>query len=626
MDKIEFAGVRLGRHVAYTHPGMVLLSLNDIPASVTQGGIHEISVLSTGKVVDDGSGSFGPSRYHADAIRDILTQPVIEGDGDATPYEANYYQGIDPSRLIGGGWSAQRTLADAEVPDGHGGTEALLRCDALFANATTVHGAVGLVGVSGRCGLLYHGRKFGLWVDSPREPSFVLCDGNWLADGDNRPNLVPVASDELASQTIARFRDEAAGYDKRTVALIDHDSELTGQMNLDLAVATRTSEVARLARREMARNRLVDATISVPVDLDAILYEPGDVGYVQIDGRSIGGRVTAVDGRTITLSMAIDEVVTGDDMVVVQVHDAADGGARKVEAHPVASVSGSLQLTIGDDWTVTPAVGDPFLFGPVAIADDVFEVVDAKWSEQLYGELALARYVPGLDDLDDLPPDAPIPIEQLTRVDQFGGVRRSDVDAATLEAIGQRSLTLVEIGNYSFTAEGGGKVAWASLTDAEDEPLGYVRYGEEMYQPADDEVGTTDRYIYWDPDDPDVFLTTDDLDDVYGLYLACINDGGTPLPQHGRQVGGEPSMVNIDDVIDGTNFKKMTAAERAALAAGVDYEAVAGTVCDVTELDSGVAVAQTTVTPETDGTYDIADIASITIVNGRITAITPVEP
>jgi|GEM_PF-2903253 len=567
-SEMELTAVQVVRDIAFEHPGMVMMGLSSVPTEITSGGIQEISVVTTGKIVADGSGGFDVSRYHADAIRDILTQPVIEGDGDATPYSATYYRGVDPDRIIDGGFAAQKTMADYEVDDGLGGTEALLRCDAVFASPTTIHAACGLIAVSGRCGIDYRGRYFGLWLDSGREPVGLLCDGNWLADGDNRPTLTPVAADDLASSATARFRDEAANYQDRPVWLVDHDSELTGDMNLDLAAVTRVSEVERLVRRELARNRLVDATMTCSVDIDAIVYDPGDVVYCQIDGRSIGGRVTAVDGRTITLSMAIDEVVTGDDIVVVQVHDAADEGRQKVEVHPVSSVGGSMELTIGEDWTVTPAVGDAFLFGPADIADDQFEIADIAFDPDLHGQVSLTRYVPSLDDLDDLEPGVVVPLPG-SYGNPTGGVAARPVSDSTVDAIGTLPERGCDIGNYTFSDAGGGAVAWESLTDEDDDPIGYVRYDDEIYQPADNAVGTTDRYIYWDPADPDVFQTSDDLDDVYGLYLACINDGGTPLPQHGRLAGSESFTVGIS------------------------------------------------------GTYTLAEVASITIVNGQITAVLP---
>jgi len=59
---------------------------------------------------------------------------------------------------------------------------------------------------------------------------------------------------------------------------------------------------------------------------------------------------------------------------------------------------------------------------------------------------------------------------------------------------------------------------------------------------------------------------------------------------------------------------------------GVTQVASAGTVCDVTALAGGIATAQTQITYAADGTYNFdatsGKVSSITITNGRITAIT----
>ena len=59
---------------------------------------------------------------------------------------------------------------------------------------------------------------------------------------------------------------------------------------------------------------------------------------------------------------------------------------------------------------------------------------------------------------------------------------------------------------------------------------------------------------------------------------------------------------------------------------GVTQASSAGKVCDVTALAGGIATAQTQITYATDGTYNFdataGKVSSITITNGRITAIT----
>lgn len=525
---VEFAAVQVTKNVGFTHPGMVLLDLGTVPNEVLSGGLTELSVETTGKVVADEEGAFAVSRTHADAVRDILTQPVIEGDGDADPWSASYYRGVADASLVGGGWAAQKTLADTPVPDGLGNNVDMLRFDAVFSGSTSVHNAIGQVGASGRCGLQCIGNAFGLWVDEPRTPVGLLCDGNWERDSFH---LDPIAADDLAGEASVRYRDADAGYAERSVLVIDHEMDSLTTVDIDLIGTSRTHEAARLARRELARNRLVDLSAECRADIDAVVYEAGDVVYCQIDGRSIGGRVTAATATTITVNRPVTDVVTGSDVVIVQRRDAVSG-EQELDIQAVVSVSDDGRTITVSGWDTTPT-GDgseSFLFGPEAMEDeDQFEVIESRLDQDLHVGLSLVKYVPALDDLDALAPDAYVPLSALGRVDHYGGVNRRDLGAGTIDRIGTRGDVICEWGCYTFAANdpGAGSIRWATQQDDDGDDSGYVRYGANLYQPADGD--TAKAYVYWDPDDPNVFSTTDDFADVVGKFLVAINSGGTPI-------------------------------------------------------------------------------------------------
>jgi hypothetical protein len=88
---------------------------------------------------------------------------------------------------------------------------------------------------------------------------------------------------------------------------------------------------------------------------------------------------------------------------------------------------------------------------------------------------------------------------------------------------------ICEWGCYTFTANdpGAGQISWATQQDDDGDDSGYVRYGANLYQPADGDTANT--YVYWDPDNPAVFSETDDFADVVGKFLVAVNDGGTPI-------------------------------------------------------------------------------------------------
>jgi hypothetical protein len=532
ISEFELWAIQVTKTVNQTHPGMVLLSLGLVPHEAISGGITELSVLSTGKVVVRNNGDFATSRYHSDAIRDMLTQPVIEGSG--TPWSVTYYRGVAPAQIIAAGFTAQETLADTLVPSGWGTNVGMLRCDAVFSQSGSVHEAIGQVAASGRCGLRYQGRSFGLWLDSPRVPVGLLCDGTWER---NSAELVPIEADQLASEASIRYREGESGDAERTILIIDHEMDTLTTVNLDLPAVRRMHEAARLGRRELARNRLVTETLTCRADIDAVVYEPGDVVLAQIDGWSLGGRLQAVAEWSVTVDRSVKDRVTGDDKIVAQARDAVTG-VQSLHYRTVASVSvDGKTLTTSSEWsavdgvsTAVPAAGDPFLFGPADLLDtDQFELIRAAMDEHGHFALECLRYAPTLDDLDALAPDVTVPLVGGDKNHQYGGVMRRDLPGAVLTRLPGRGDVRFEWGRYTFTSNSpvAGSIAWATDTDEAGDDAGYVRCGDNFYQPADG--STALPYVYWKASAPTVFSVTDDPMALLGNYIIAKNDGGTAL-------------------------------------------------------------------------------------------------
>ncbi len=558
---VEFISVQARRNVAFRHPGMVLLSLGLLPTESIANGISELSVVTTGQIVADGSGGFGTSRYHADAIRDILTQPVIEGSGtEADPWTASYYRGVDPSRLTGAGWSSQKTLADTLVPDGLGNNVEMLRCDVVCDHETSVYDAIDAVGASGRCGLAYLGRDFGLWTDSPRNPVGLLCDGNCERGS---ISMVPIPHGNLAGEVAISFRDANASWADRSLSLVDPEaSNLLTKVSLDLAAATRRHEVARLGRRELARNRLVDTSGGCRCDIDAAVYEAGDVVYCQIDGRSQGGRIVSASAIGVVLDRPVTELVTADDVVVVQVRNPSTG-VQSLEQQAATVAADGVTLTIAGSWTQQPSAGDVFLFGPAdLLTDDQFEITDIRFDERMHADISFLRYAAALDDLDALAPGIPIPAAAMDRVSRYAGVRTSPLEASTLDLATTPPKTPFEWGNYTFAGDGSSKIMWTSDDDEAGEACGYVRYLGTTYTPAANASGTTATWVYWDPASPTAFSTTSDPVALAGKFVVAKNNAGTPIVGFGAT---DLSAISLDNIQEGTTYKRMTAAQIAAV-------------------------------------------------------------
>jgi hypothetical protein len=450
ISKMEVYAAQVYKNVAFRHPGYVLLGLALVPDEAVSGGLTELSCLSTGKIVADGAGGYATTRYAADVIRDILTQPVVEGDGGTTPYSCTYFRGLAPARLVGAGWAAQKAKSDTAVPDGTGGTDALLRCDVTFGSPTNCHDAIQQVAASGRCGLSWQGRDVGLWTEHTGPVVGILCDGSWER---NSAVLSPVPAEDLASAGTATYRDAAANYEDRPVRVVDNTLDTLAQVDLQLAAETRMHGAARLLRRELARNWLLDMTLSCRADLDAAIYEAGDILYCQIDGKSLGGRIVAVsaDGKTLTADRDLTDLATGADGVAVQVHDPTTN-IQSVEDQ-TATLTGSRTITVPASWKVSPVVKDVFLFGPATITEDWYEIVEISLDHRLHASIELAKHVTDtLDDLDSYAPDVDVPLGSLTGW-SYGGVHRRPLDGDLLDGLILGSTVVYEGAIVTYDSE-----------------------------------------------------------------------------------------------------------------------------------------------------------------------------
>jgi len=118
---------------------------------------------------------------------------------------------------------------------------------------------------------------------------------------------------------------------------------------------------------------------------------------------------------------------------------------------------------------------------------------------------------------------------------------------------------------------------------------------------------------------------------AHGRKTIFLTIDNTTLAADQRMVIGQDGNVGIN--VDPANEKLEVAGKIRANTAfnlngtdGVTQAASAGKVCDVTALAGGIATAQTQITYAANGTYNFdatsGKVNSITITNGRITAIT----
>jgi hypothetical protein len=560
-DEMRLGEVQGFIDIAFTHPGKVLLQLSGVPSEQLQGQSLDVTVKNMkGKIVQyysGGSWLFGATSTPAWAAWSALTQPVIVGDGDGTPYSVGLYRGLQPSQLLPAGFVDAESLSTGQVPDGEGGYENRIEFDGVFDSTQTVYDAVQRIGSTGRFGIDCRGNQVGLWVEKARTPCGVLCDGNWKRGSWQAD---PVESEDMACELEMNYEDKDRDYQRITVPVPDFEVNGAGRISLDLMGTKRFSEAWRTGKYSLAKNRLGDSGGSCLCDVPAIVYEAGDVVYVQQPGKSWGGMVSSASGRIVVIDD--DVTVSASDYLIVQVIDPASG-TQKLEVHAVASVSGR-RVTIAEDWTYTPPTeADPWLFGPASILEDTYEIIDLKPQPHLYWQVIVQKYAVALFTTDDSDPDmilGPTPVSPVDRTAAVRPITWNQIERHYLASVVTDNPVRkgVTVGGLDYTANVPAKtVEWVAGTITH---LGVV-------WPIEAGGPTTHKYVWFDSTiaDPTILQSSDTMPSTAGQFMIFINREGVVSPMYGTPVGDVANAVYLDEIIDGAVYKKMTAAERTKL-------------------------------------------------------------
>ena len=428
-DEIALYAVREIIGVGFTYPGRILLAVRALASKELSGSL-DVSVEFDGAIVETdmtGGSALAYSNSPAHVLFDILTMPVITGDGDGTPYAIDSYRGpCDPADPILSTFLALETYAAIEVDDGAGGVEARLVFNGFWDNETTVGDAVTVVCAVSRCHLIWRGRRPYIQIDAARTPVAVLSDGN-SRRGSLREALIPAS--ERASEIEVHYRDALSDYDRTPVLVRNPGLAGSHKVTLQVNGVTKLSYATRIMYFELKRNQYVTRTQRRAMQFEGFVLEPGDVVYAQRPGRSWGGRLQGVNGRRIRIDRAVRR--SKADRVIVQVYNAATE-TWALESHAVRFIRGRL-IEIADDWTIAPSVENVYLFGPDDISGDTFEVGALGRRTDLEFAVDLLTYDARLFDADDVLPALPSDVG-VSRAQRGTASPTAPVTQAELEA------------------------------------------------------------------------------------------------------------------------------------------------------------------------------------------------
>ncbi|HPD48623.1 MAG TPA: phage tail protein [Anaerohalosphaeraceae bacterium] len=369
-DDFYFDCIQCAFTTAQKHPGLAYTAIGAAASKDISGAIDYYAKIK-GKLVrvyDDATSTWSIewSDNPAWVAYDVLTRPIIKGNGGAVPYAVESYRRLDPSYLVLDDFVALADWCDTMVSDEAGGTEKRFVFNGVFdEEASTWEQAIRVL--RSACAMPYfRGNKIGVVIDKPGTPVQMFNVSN-LREGFSE---TWIDTSEAATVYDAEFYDENADYGAESwpVPLLGAENDIPA--SLDCFGHTKRSRVWRYASRQLRVNQYMKRMVEIPACLDAIYTNLGDIVYVQHPSlqRATGGRIVAVyaDGVKLDKPTELGYYDTGQDPTTYGYHSNTRYGIYFVAKNHLklgscvveAEVGGSLVVRVAKFIPGTGIVGD----------------------------------------------------------------------------------------------------------------------------------------------------------------------------------------------------------------------------------------------------------------------------
>ena len=535
VNGMSLRSVREVLDVEFTRPGKALIGIRAVATSQLSGFI-DVKVVREDRIINTFDGSVWTLEYsnnRAWIVWDILTLPSIDGNGDGTPFSIERYDGIDPSYLDLNFFYAWSLFCDEEILDGYGGTEARAACNIIVDAFTDTYSLAQRIAKVGRANVYWAGDKLTGWIDTVVTERIDLVTMDSMMAKSWRNNWAVVS--ELAGVVEVLYKDNRQGYEKTSA---DYSSEDAGGfrniVSLEGVGMTSRGPVIHYAKHLVTRNKLIRNKNEFTVAKDGFRYDLGDVIRLQSRPANWGEAYRVMSFTTDTVT--VDRDVTGDVSVGDVLHIRSyDNITEQVvtDTYEVDSISGRV-ITVIVNWDVDPAKGNLVAVG---LAGDIKlrRIIKIQPTSDNYFKVIVEAYDVDLFDSDDIDPNNPnVNYIWAGASPGIGGaVTHAELDDLVAQIVpAQPNINVPWPANIDWTGSGGDAVAWSKV-DADFDMT--FRYAGTSNVIAED--STTDKYIYWDPSSPTVFLSSNLLATAIGggdHWVVAINEAGvvsTPNPQ-----------------------------------------------------------------------------------------------
>lgn len=231
---------------------------------------------------------------------------------------------------------------DQLVPDGFGGTEPRITCNAYLTDQRKAWDVLGDFCSLMRCMPVWNGNTLTFVQDRPADKVWTYTQSNVVMPADGAPFVYSFsAQKERHNAAEVRYTDPNNGWETST-ELVENDAAIRrygrNVLKMDAFACTSRGQAHRAGLWAITTELLETQTVDFSVGAEGLRHVPGDIIEVcdsDYAGVTVGGRVLSVDSlsRTLTLDREV-ETPPGGNVVLNLVGSDGQPVTVAVTAHP----------------------------------------------------------------------------------------------------------------------------------------------------------------------------------------------------------------------------------------------------------------------------------------------------
>lgn len=213
---------------------------------------------------------------------------------------------------------------DQPVPDGFGGTESRITCNAYLTDQRKAWDVLGDFCSLMRCMPVWNGSTLTFVQDRPADKVWTYTQSNVVMPADGAPFIYSFSAlKERHNAAEVRYTDPNNGWETST-ELVENDAAIRrygrNVLKMDAFACTSRGQAHRAGLWAITTELLETQTVDFSVGAEGLRHVPGDIIEVcdsDYAGVTVGGRILSVDSltRTLTLDREV-EIPAGGNVVL----------------------------------------------------------------------------------------------------------------------------------------------------------------------------------------------------------------------------------------------------------------------------------------------------------------------